>query len=435
MPIRPNDPELSAPGFKELGNAYVEAGKQASGNLVSEALTGVKENVVAPAVNAGLLEPANTVISGVNGAYSFVSSKVSHTRDSHVKEAPLISKFEPMQVAPAEFLSAGWLAQTVSGGVGSLVPYVIAGKAAGSALRATGSHLALEGFAAKAMQSSSSASVLGAFAYDTVREVRPGESRLGNGVAGAAGFGVFEAGNMLASHSGLAGRLFARTATGFVGGGVQTLTSTAIAEGKLADTETLTKAAVGGMVMNHALPLGQRAITQAADHLNLAVGRGVPVDRLVGNNFSAEAQSSATFKNILSENPWARVQTDAPQSLAYGPRRVELKSGADAAELGHELKHLSQHKLPLALEQQFKAAADNLKEGNRDAAWQKYRDTRLGQELEARSSEAAIRGELAQGKFGAEISQGYEQHWALEFKQFEQSQGQFRPNRNFHDHD
>ncbi len=434
MPIRPNDPELSAPGFKELGDAYVEAGKQASGSLVSEALKSVKENVVAPAVNAGLLEPANTAISGVNGAYSFVSGKASHTRDGHTKEAPLIGKFEHMQVAPAEFLSAGWLAQTVSGGLGSLVPYVIAGKAAGSALRATGSHLALEGVAAKVMQSSSTASVLGAFAYDTVREVRPGESRLGNGVAGAVGFGVFEAGNMLASHSGLGGRLLARTATGFVGGGVQTLTSTAIAEGKLADTETLTKAAVGGMVMNHALPLGQRAITQAADHINLAVGRGVPVDRLVANSFSAEAQSSPTFKNILSENPWARVQTDAPQSLASGSRRVELKSGADAAELGHELKHLSQHKLPLAIEQQFKAAADNLKEGNRDAAWQKYRETRLGQELEARSSEAAIRGELGQGKSGAEIAQGYEQHWALEFKQFEQSQGQFRPNRSFHDH-
>jgi poly(A) polymerase len=435
MPIRPNDPELSAPGFKELGNAYVEAGKQASGNLVSEALTSIKENVVAPAVNAGLLEPANTVVSGVNGAYSFVSGKDSHTKDCHTKEAPLIGKFEPMPVAPAEFLSAGWLAQTVSGGLGSLVPYVIAGKAAGSALRATGSHLALEGFAAKAMQSSSTASVLGAFAYDTVREVRPGESRLGNGVAGAAGFGVFEAGNMLASHSGLAGRLLARTATGFVGGGVQTLTATAIADGKLADTETLTKAAVGGMVMNHALPLGQRAITQAADHLNLAVGRGVPVDRLVANKFSAEAQSSPTFKNILSENPWARVQTDAPQSLASGSRRVELKRGADAAELGHELKHLSQHRLPLALEQQFKAAADDLKEGNRDAAWQKYRETRLGQELEARSSQASIRGELAKGKIGAEIAPTYEQHWALEFKQFEQSQGQFRPNRNFHDHD
>ena len=426
---------MSAPGFKELGNAYVEAGKQASGNLVSEALTSIKENVVAPAVNAGLLEPANTVVSGVNGAYSFVSGKDSHTKDCHTKEAPLIGKFEPMPVAPAEFLSAGWLAQTVSGGLGSLVPYVIAGKAAGSALRATGSHLALEGFAAKAMQSSSTASVLGAFAYDTVREVRPGESRLGNGVAGAAGFGVFEAGNMLASHSGLAGRLLARTATGFVGGGVQTLTATAIADGKLADTETLTKAAVGGMVMNHALPLGQRAITQAADHLNLAVGRGVPVDRLVANKFSAEAQSSPTFKNILSENPWARVQTDAPQSLASGSRRVELKRGADAAELGHELKHLSQHRLPLALEQQFKAAADDLKEGNRDAAWQKYRETRLGQELEARSSQASIRGELAKGKIGAEIAPTYEQHWALEFKQFEQSQGQFRPNRNFHDHD
>lgn len=465
MPIRPSDPELGAPGLKELGNAYVDwqtSRLQASGNLVSEALTSVRENLVAPAVNAGLLEPANTVISGVNGAYSLLAGKDSHTIDPHAKDSGLVGKFEHMQVAPAEFLSGGWLVQTVSGGLGSLVPYLIAGKAAGSALRATGSSLAVEGFAAKAMQSSSTASVLGAFAYDTVREVRPGESRLGNGLAGAAGFGVFEAGNMLASHSGLAGRFLARTATGFVGGGVQTLTSIAIAEGRLADTETLTKAAVGGMVMNHALPLGQRAISHAADQISLAVGRGVPVDRLVANSFSAEAQGSPTFKNILSENPWARVQTDATQSLAVGPRRIELKTGADAAELGHELKHLSQHKLPLALEQQFKAAAENLKDGNRDAAWQKYRETRLGQELQARGSEVAIRSELANSKLNSDQLPGakagasssrppletlaalipnlkvgnltYEQHWALEFKQFEQSQGQFRPNRNFHDH-
>ncbi|MFA6212788.1 MAG: CCA tRNA nucleotidyltransferase [Candidatus Obscuribacterales bacterium] len=434
MPIRPSDPELGAPSFKELGNAYVEAGKQASGKLVAEALTSVKENLVAPAVNAGLIEPANTVIGGVNA----------------VSQRQLIGKFEHMQVANAEFLSGGWLVQTVSGGIGSLVPYVIAGKAAGSALRATGSHLAVEGLAAKAMQSSATASVVGAFAYDTVREVRPGESRLGNGLAGAAGFGVFEAGNMLASHSGLAGRLLARTATGFVGGGVQTLTSTAIAEGRLADAETLTKAAVGGMVMNHALPLGQRAITHAADHVNLAVGRGVPVDRLVANNFSAAEQSSATFKNVVSENPWARVQTDAPQSLAIGNRRIELKSGADAAELGHELKHLSQHKSPLQLEQTFKAAAENLQEGNRDAAWQKYREARLSHEVDARSTEGAIRGELSTASGRPLMSPEtlatlvpnlkvgnltYEQHWALEFKQFEQSKGQFRPNRDFHNHD
>ncbi|CAN5312425.1 hypothetical protein BH11CYA1_BH11CYA1_23760 [soil metagenome] len=476
MPIRPSDPELGAPGFKELGNAYVEAGKQASGNLVAEAFTSVKDNLVAPAVNAGLLEPANTVISGVNGAYSIgrdllggnqgqdstnkgPTNKGSTNKDWHSKDnsdTPLIGKFEHMHVANAEFMSAGWLVQTVSGGVGSLVPYVIAGKAAGSMMRSTGSHLAVEGFAAKALQSNSAASVVGAFAYDIVREVRPGESRLGNGLAGAAGFGVFEAGNLLASHSGLAGRLLARTATGFVGGGVQNLTSTAVSEGRLADVESLTKAAVGGMVMNHALPLGQRAIVSAADHVNLAVGRGVPVDRLVDSKYSTAEQNSSTLRNMLSENPWARVQTDAPQSLATGARRIELKGGADAAELGHELKHLSQHKSPLQLEQNFKAAAENLKEGNRDAAWQKYRETRLGQELEARSTEAAIRTELAvvSGVKSSDAKSNlpieslaallpnlkvagltYEQHWAQEFKQFEQSQGQFRPNRNFHNHD
>ncbi len=451
MPLTPHstgDSDLRAPKFKELGDAYVAAGQQASANLVSETLTTVKENVVAPAFNAGVLEPANTVISGINAVYDATGRAGASKGDA----APLIKPFEHMHVAEAQFLSAGWAAQTVSGGLGAIIPYVIAGKAAGSAMRAGGSSLALEGGAARLAQSQSLASVVGAFAYDGAREVRQGESRLGNSVAGAAGFGVFEVGNMLAAKSGLVGRILTRTATGAIGGGVQTLTSTAIAEGKLADGETLVKAAAGGIVMSHALPVGQKAMARAADHFNLATGRGVPVDRLVQTEFAGDAATSPTFKNIVNENPWARIQSDAPQSLALGTKRVELEAGADAAKLGHELKHLSQ-KSNGAQEQNFQASAKLLQDGKSTEAWQLFRETRLTQEIDARFTEAKINSELGKTKVSqpSEVQVAslaalipnlkvgqltYEQHWKQEFSLFEASNGKFRPAVDFHgDHD
>ncbi len=448
MPLNPHmhsgDSDLRAPTFKELGDAYVAAGQQASANLVSETLTAVKENVVAPAFNAGVLEPANTVISGINAVYE-ATGLVSASKGS---TAPLIKSFEHMHVAQAEFLSAGWAAQTVSGGLGAIIPYVIAGKAAGSAMRAGGSTLALEGGAARLMQSQSLASVVGAFAYDGAREVRQGESRLGNSVAGAAGFGVFEVGNMLAAKSGLVGRIVTRTATGMIGGGVQTLTSTAIAEGKLADGETLTRAAAGGIVMSHALPVGQKVMARAADRFNLATGRGVPLDRLVQTEFAGDASTSPTFKNIVNENPWARIQSDAPQSLARGTKRVELEAGADAAKLGHELEHLSQ-KRGGTQEQNFQASAKLLQDGKSAEAWQLFRETRLNQELDARSTEAKINSELGKTKVSqpSEVQSAslavlipnlkvgqltYEQHWKQEFSLFQASNGKFRPAVDFH---
>jgi len=446
MPIHPltgGNSDLRPPKFEELGDAYVAAGKQASANLIAETVTVVKENVIAPAFNAGLLEPANTVIAGINAVCDGGSGGKKGA-------APLIKPLEHMHVVPAEFLSPGWAAQTVSGGVGSLVPYLIAGKAAGSVMRATGSSLALEGGAAKLMQSQQLASVVGAFAYDGAREVRQGESRLGNSVAGAAGFGVFEAGNMIAARGGSLGRILTRTATGALGGGVQTLTSVAISEGKLADGETLTRAAVGGIVMSHALPVGQKAIAHAADHFNLATGRGVPVDRLVQNQFAAEASTSATLKNIVNENPWARIQSDAPQSLARGNRRVELENGADAGRLGHELKHLSQ-KRGVVEEQNFQTAGKLLQDGQRNEAWQLFKETRLKVELDARSAEAKINSELGKSPGNADLHVAalaklipqlkvgdltYEQHWQREFKQFEATNGKFRPAVDFHgDHD
>lgn len=462
------DPDMRPPSFKELGDQAVAgvqqraaSAREAAHNLVGDSLTAIKENVVAPAFNAGLIEPYNTAVGGVNALGGLVGYD------------QLLHRQGPMTVAQADFLSAGWLVQGVAGGLGALLPYVVAGKAAGSAMRGAGARLELEGGVAKLAQSNRLASVVGASAYDLVRDKKDGETHLGNGAAGAASFTVFEAGNALAGHLGLPGKLLARTATGFLGGGVQALTSEAVSRGQLVGKEDLAHAAISGMVMAHALPASQRAIAGAADHINLRLGRGISIDRAVDGPF-AEGKTSPAFNQLVEAHPWARVQLNAPESLAVGTRRVELQAGAAAAELGHELEHLSQSK-QTHYEAAFEKAQQLLAAGKTEAAWQTYKETRLSQELAARSSEAQIRTQIAerseakahagmknmtdigQGKERAETpgaqaktdnetltdigqqkvgregrGHTYEQHWAREFALFQQSNGSFRPTVNFH---
>lgn len=111
------DPDMRPPSFKELGDQAVAGAQQraasareAAHNLVGDSLTAIKENVVAPAFNAGLIEPYNTAVGGVNA----LGGLVGHDQ--------LLRRQGPMTVAHADFLSAGWLVQGVSGGLGALLP-------------------------------------------------------------------------------------------------------------------------------------------------------------------------------------------------------------------------------------------------------------------------------------------------------------------------
>jgi len=92
-----------------------------------------------------------------------------------------------------------------------------------------------------------------------------------------------------------------------------------------------------------------------------------------------------------------------------------------------------------------------LQDGQRNEAWQLFKETRLKVELDARSAEAKINSELGKSPGNADLHVAalaklipqlkvgdltYEQHWQREFKQFEATNGKFRPAVDFHgDHD
>ncbi len=93
----------------------------------------------------------------------------------------------------AKTFSVDWAVQSLSGAAGAIIPYVLAGKAMGSGMRALGGELGLQGGAARFMASESAAQIMGAGAYDFIKAPNQGETRLGNAVGTMAGFSVFEA--------------------------------------------------------------------------------------------------------------------------------------------------------------------------------------------------------------------------------------------------
>lgn len=118
----------------------------------------------------------------------------------------------------ADRLSGESTAQAISSGIGQVLPYVLAGSLARSALRTTGLFVMTEGTAGRIMANESAAQILGAGLYDVARTPRPGESHFGNGVASVLSFSTFEAGNILAArHSGF-NALALRMVAGFSGG-------------------------------------------------------------------------------------------------------------------------------------------------------------------------------------------------------------------------
>ncbi|MBY0552301.1 MAG: hypothetical protein K2W95_33790 [Candidatus Obscuribacterales bacterium] len=153
---------------------------------LAEPLKFLEKNVVNPLVNHAVLEPYNTVASLAN----------AETNNQVLPEAKLLD------VPRAEFLSSAWCSQTVSSGVGMILPYAVAGKAVGGSLRTFGSTIGAEGVTARLLKNEGLANVCGAALYDGFRPLREGESRLGNVAGGVAAFTVFGVGNHLGRNLG-----------------------------------------------------------------------------------------------------------------------------------------------------------------------------------------------------------------------------------------
>lgn len=400
-------------------------------------------NVADPFVNGALFEPYNAVANTLNSGLEKIGSS---SRLGYKEYAP---------VAVATTFSGAWLAQGISGGLGSLVPYVLAGKGVSGAARSVGAARNVTGIAATLAKSESAAQIVGAGIYDYSRLTRAGETNLGNSLAGASSFAVFEAGNMLSR--GLPGGALTKTVlgvglrslTGIAGATTQHTVSGLVARGELPTSKELYEASAHGAVMNIALPATQRlighAVTKPLDYFNTRAGRGIPVDRYVQNHYSAE--TSVTLNSLVARNPWTRVIDNATTDSASIPgNKIYLKGDSPKpSKVGHELKHLTIARDP-GYEAGFQRAADMLAKNMQPEAWSAYKEVRASQETMAIHSEVLVRLEangvpqttagntlawkVAESTF-KKVANDYEPIWQKEFDQFKQSGGTFRPDTEY----
>ncbi len=198
------------------------------------ALSWTQHNVLNPALNAGPLAIYNVV------------ADATHLPECH------------LSVDTATPYSTNWYVQSLSGGVGAVAPFMLAGAGAGKAMRAADA--ALVGtrtgeVLSPLLTSSRAANVAGASLFGALQKPDETHTRFGNAVGMGLGFMVFDKGNMLSRELPLAGKLAAIPMTGFVGGAVMSEGSQLFSNGKLASTDHVLQSAVQGLALNSVMPL------------------------------------------------------------------------------------------------------------------------------------------------------------------------------------
>ncbi len=396
--------------------------------LVDEFMHFAGNDVLCPLVNSAVLQPCQTVTENVNrGTKALIGES-------------LLPEDFCLKVTAAEPYSPGWFAQSLSGGLGALVPYTIAGKLAGGTLRGAGARFEMTGTRAALMKSEKVAFMTGAFAYDGLRPVHEGESRLGNAVSGAAAFYVFGKGNDLSKNLTGIERLSARATAGFIGGDTQITVSKIISQGQLPTTEELTQAGVGGAVMNIALPVVQEYANRKITEFQTQRKSGAPVDRYLDVKHGDAAAQSPELRALLAENEWARVRVSTHADADARSKVVDVSHVQETpGAVAKGLEHLTQARSK-AHEAGFNGATAELTAGRVQDAWNQFRQVRATQELAAHQTENIVDHSLGLtdrlvpenmalelGAWPAPGGVSYEYRWRLEFQQFQDSGGKWRP--------
>lgn len=398
------------------------------------------DNVGKPFANALVVEPWNVAVNVVGKPVNAASQAVAHV--------DVMAKATHFEVRPAQFLTPSWFVQTASGGLGAVIPYALAGKGAGSLMRGAGARMEATGMTAAFLKSETAAQVVGAAAFDGIRDTRAGETHFGNAVGGAAGFFVFGKGNEFAKRFNLSTQLPLQALTGMVGGPVQQSVSRFIATGEMPNKQELLESSVSGAFMNTALPHMQRGIVTAADRASRGLGLGVPIERFAENKFGARPEnsenafSSPTFKTAIN-NSWARVHEQTGE-LSFAPKSnvIRISENAGPEKLGHEAIHST---LASRLKADYERVATLVAEGRPNQAWESYRALRLESEARAIKGESDILVETGKralleqtDKIEAlvptlKVSDGrsYEQVWRADFEKALAAKNGFVPDVEF----
>lgn len=262
-------------------------------------------HILNPFVNGIAITPYNAVANAVN----FVSP------------GDPLGKAQTLTVSKSEFMTPGWFVQNISGGLGSIAPYIIAGKVAGGVMRGTASKLALNGPVARAMESELGAATIGAASLDFARDTHEGETRIGNAIGGGVAMFAFTKGNVLTGAAeGLLQRGVTRFGIGTVGG-MAGYAGSRFASGESINGEDLVRAGITGGTMNVALPPTQHFITKGFE---------------VAGNKVSETWNSKPVKEI-----WNSDRVNFPYWRVRGAVRDGITSTREAT-----YSFLNQHDLP-----------------------------------------------------------------------------------------
>ena len=291
-----------------------------------------------------------------------------------------LPKFE-LSVTPGN----SWI-QGASSSIGSLVPFIAAGKLTGMAFSGTGRYLegadliSSGGASATFLASDRSAMIVGAGLYGAAEDPSKGQSRLGSSLSSAGAFAAFEYGNKYVSDMSLSSNFIAggleraglHATVGAIGGSGSLALSNVLTNGKFGSLDSIGKAGVSGAAMNVFLPEVQSGVGKLAH--KMMPERPVSAAKFVERE---GWQHNTELKKIVKQTPLSRVARGDSAEADYEKNIAKLGPNDGADTLGHELDHLKNRQ---SQEAELKKAIYTPK------AQQRVEDIRLKYEQLARMS-------------------------------------------------
>lgn len=395
---------------------------------------------------ANLLNPAANVARDAYNAVIFNTvGKVANSASQAIVDKDIMKRAEHAKVGEVSGFSKEMVSQAVVSGVGMALVYVAAGRSMSGAIRAASGALGVESKLAagvgaekaaafsKTLLSDKTGQIAGSVAYDGLRDVNKGETRLGNMAGSLTAFSVYEKFNPKLGGLAMAPKIGGYALLGAGGAASSKLVADAVS-GHATSGDELTRQMLAGGAMNLFLPGAQRVASFGLGKLNDKIGRGNPVERDM--QLSGLSGKSETLDELSGKVASLRVKTGEETTHLQG-KEVSLmgKNGGgantSAADRAHEFAHewfLKSHK------DDFAGAAKLLKEGDEVQAFFHYRQLRLASETYAHKMEAKVAAEVGDrrvvevnsekiGALKTPAGVTYEEQWRREFERFKATDG------------
>ncbi len=297
-------------------------------NLFKDSLNWSSQNIAKPFINTGLIEPVDSIIDLVN--------QISPQLKPRVNDIP------EFKIKPGSNLSPAWLAQTVASGLGYALPFGLSTTLAESGLANLATNLKSDSSLAYIVTRPVSAQILGAVTYGAIMTPQNGQSRLGNSISSAVGFGVFGLGNNI--NGAIFPKVVARSVIGALGGIAMDTTSSLISQGKAPNHQELFQASISGATLNLAFPV-------ISDLANSSVNltKGFLTDKTTDNTSSNLGLMQNKLFNELKYNETDSEKiTKAKVEFQIGSSLIKAinDSGFKAAFVGGSVRDLLLGNMP-----------------------------------------------------------------------------------------